>query len=110
MKEVCGSMTLTHRLVCLSVTKSKFPAKALLMLLLTAVHLGKMSLCGLTSTCTQVMITGQDDDVPHRHLPLSAVLCKQLQVYYTALLPAAMCVACCVRQLMRHKVSLFTQL
>lgn len=27
--------------------------------------------CGLTSTCTQVRITGQDDDVPLEHLPLS---------------------------------------
>lgn len=53
---------------------------------------------------------GQDDDVPREHLPLSVMLCKQLQVYYTGLLPAAMCVACSVRQLMRHKVSLFMQL
>lgn len=29
------------------------------------------------------MITGQDDDVPREHLPLSVVLCKQLGVYYT---------------------------
>lgn len=65
---------------------------------------------GLTSTCTQVRILGQDDDVPLEHLPLPVMLCKQLQVYYTGLLPAAMCVACCVRQLMRHKVNLFAQL
>lgn len=52
---------------------------------------------------------GQDDDVPREYLPLSVMLRKQLQVY-TGMLPAAMCVACCVRQLMRHKVRLFMQL
>lgn len=56
------------------------------------------------------MIMGQDDDVPPEYLPLSVMLRKQLQAYYTGLLPAAMCVACCVRQLMRHKVRLFMQL
>lgn len=59
------------------------------------------------STWTQVRNVGQDRDVPLMHLPLSATRRKQLQEYFTAPLPAAMCVAACVRQLMRLKASLF---
>lgn len=36
-------------------------------------------------------------------LPLSVMQCKQLQVYYTGLLPAATCVACCCVSLLSSK-------
>lgn len=63
----------THFLPRSSITISKLPAKpprwCFSWLRSSLEHVG----CGLTSTCTQVRITGQADDVPLEHLPLSAM-------------------------------------
>lgn len=87
--------------------------KALKMLLLTAIQVRKKkeraSRHGSsTSTSAEVAITGQDGDVPREHLP-PLLLCYANSSECVTLgpLPAAMCVARCVRQLMRQKVSLF---
>lgn len=67
--------------------------------------------CSSTSTRAEVAITGQDGDVPREHLP-PLLLCyaNSSECITLGPLPAAMCVARCVRQLMRHKVSLFMPL
>lgn len=87
--------------------------KAPTMLLLTAIQFGKKvgRRCSSTFTHAEVAITGQDGDVPREHLP-PLLLCyaNSSECITLGPLPAAMCVARCVRQLMRHKVSLFMPL
>lgn len=53
--------------------------------------LGKGDL-GLTSFSVGVTAAGQDDGAPREHLPLSVMVCKQVEVYYTG---AASCSAVC---------------
>lgn len=53
--------------------------------------LGKEDL-GLTSSCAGVTVAGQDAGAPREHLPLSVMVCKQAEVYFTG---AASCSAVC---------------